>query len=73
MNLMASTTMESNSSIRPRLIIQRIADRRKATYLKGPPFINGEGLILVNRRGSEDRRKKPGSHREICALLRSRH
>lgn len=65
--------MESDSSIRPRLIIQRIADRRKATYLKGPPFINGEGLILVNRRGSGDRRKKPGPRPEICALLRSRH
>lgn len=64
--------MESNSSIGPRLIIRRIAERRKTTYLKGPPFINEEGLILVNRRGSEDRRKGPAAVGEVCALLRSR-
>jgi len=72
MNVMASTTMESNPSIKPRLIIRRIAERRKTTYLKGPPFINGEGLILVNRRGREDRRKRPVSGGEVCALLRGR-
>lgn len=69
---MASTTMDSNTSIRPRLIIQRVAERRKTTYLKGPPFINEEGLILVNRRCSQDRRKVPGPKEEICALLRGR-
>lgn len=64
--------MDSNISIRPRLIIQRVAERRKTTYLKGPPFINEEGLILVNRRSSEDRRRKSGHRDEICALLRGR-
>lgn len=71
MDVMAPT-MESNSPIRPRLIVQRIAERRKTTYLKGPPFINGEGLILVNRRSAGDRRKHP-ARGEVCALLRSRN
>jgi hypothetical protein len=71
MDVMAST-MESNSSIRPRLIIQRVTERRKTTYLKGPPFINDEGLILVNRRSNRDRRKRSGPGGEVCALLRNR-
>ncbi|MBS1190983.1 MAG: hypothetical protein H6R10_2775 [Rhodocyclaceae bacterium] len=66
---MVSMTMDSNASIRPRLIIQRVAERRKTTYLKGPPFINEEGLVLVDRRAHGERR---GRRKEICALLRSR-
>lgn len=69
---MAPTTMDTNASIQPRLIIQRVTERRKTTYLKGPPFINEEGLILVNRRSSKDRRKGSSHRREVCALLRGR-
>ena len=68
--VMASKTMESKFSPRPRLIIQRVGERRKTTYIKGPPFINEEGLILIDRRSKAERRRKPGGSGEICALLR---
>lgn len=72
MHLMASIMMERNSSSRPRLIVQRMGERRRTTYLKGPPFINEEGLVLVDRRSNGERRKSRNGS-EICALLRNRN
>lgn len=67
--------MEHNPS-KPRLIIPRVAERRKTTYLNGPPFIDDEGLVLVDRRTNGDRRgrirSKAESDRQVCALLRFR-
>lgn len=67
--------MQHNPS-KPRLILPRVAERRKTTYLNGPPFVDDEGLVLVDRRSNEDRRGKlrnrSDSDRQVCALLRFR-
>lgn len=61
---------------KPRLILPRVAERRKTTYLNGPPFIDDDGLVLVDRRSKEDRRgkrrSKPEDEHQVCALLRFR-
>lgn len=59
---------------KPRLIVQRLAERRKTTYLNGPPFVDEEGLVLVDRRSHQERRGRTPdrneSGRQVCALLR---
>lgn len=45
-----------NRSHKPRLILARAGERRKTTYLNGPPFIDDRGLVLIDRRASRDRR-----------------
>lgn len=67
--------MENNPS-KPRLILPRVAERRKTTYLNGPPFIDDEGLVMVDRRSNEDRRgrirNRTDGDQQVCALLRFR-
>lgn len=67
--------MESYPS-KPRLILPRLGERRKTTFLKGPPFIDDEGLVLIDRRSNQERRgqlRNPtGSDQKVCALLRFR-
>lgn len=59
---------------KPRLILPRVAQRRKTTYLNGPPFIDDQGLVLVDRRSNVERRGRMRNavtgERQICALLR---
>lgn len=63
------------SPSKPRLIVSRGGERRKTTYLNGPPFIDAQGLVMIERRSREERRGKPpraaadGGQR-VCALLR---
>lgn len=60
---------------KPRLIVARSGERRKTTYLNGPPFIDAKGLVIVERRSRTERRGKTpcaaadGGQR-VCALLR---
>lgn len=66
--------METNPS-KPRLIRPRVAERRKTTFLKGPPFIDEEGLVLIDRRSHQERRGRVrsaprNSDSQVCALLR---
>lgn len=65
--------MESPPS-KPRLIVSRRSERRKTTYLNGPPFVDAHGLVFVDRRSHAERRGKPRStasgEQPVCALLR---
>lgn len=50
--------MESTASLKLRLVIRRAPERRKTTYLKGPPFWNQNTWVLTERRRG-DRRRGP--------------
>lgn len=56
--------MGSNFSTGPRLIVRRAAERRKTTYLKGPPFMNHDGWVLSERRIGERRDKLERENRD---------
>ncbi len=50
------TPNQPSTSSPPDFVLKRGSDRRSSNHISSPPYVTGEGLVLVDRRSHLERR-----------------